>query len=108
MVNHEAYMRKIEALMHGAMTAQERSDKVLVIVQGWMIEMEEQHDRPFGKIRPALLPAISRDKLADLLGTTKRHNSEGKRGKCMEMHNQGARDVCDMIAGEMLSGSIEE
>ena len=94
--------------MHGAMTAQERSNKVLKIVQDWKIDMEEKHDKPFEEIRPSALPAVSRDKLADLLGMLKRQNVRGTRGKCNEARCEGARNVCDTIAGDLVGGSIEE
>lgn len=50
MVNHEEFMRKIESLMHGTMTAKLRSDLIGNIVQEWVIDMEEEHNKPFSEI----------------------------------------------------------
>jgi len=50
MVNHEDHMRKIESLMHDTMTKELRLKLINDVVQNWVIDMEEEHNKPFSEI----------------------------------------------------------
>ena len=52
MVHHEAYMRMIEGVArHGEMTVQDRMNRITEIINEYVVEMEEEHNKPFDNIK---------------------------------------------------------
>lgn len=93
--------------MHGAMTAQERSNRVGKIVQNWVIEMEEGHNAPFADIPINHLPPLNRTRSLEFVRGIFDQNHEGKRSNVMEAYCEGQRDACHSITAQIHSGRLE-
>ncbi len=107
MVHHEKFLRDIEACHHGEMTAQERSDKVGKILENWIVELEEEHNLPFGEIPINSLPPVNRTRVLNFVRGVFNQNRAGKRSGVMEAYCEGSRDACQTITAQIISGRLE-